>query len=90
MKNHLAEFLETEQSDEPLPSKNSLRRRSVTVESEMKIIFKIICDLRGIYATDCEDQDNSAVIDLLDKELEEIGAMVDVLTENVSNILKKD
>ena len=55
----------------------------------MKIISKIICDLREIYATSGEHEDNTAVIDLLDKELEEIGAQVDYLTENISKHIEE-
>ncbi|XP_028410510.1 uncharacterized protein LOC114533211 [Dendronephthya gigantea] len=83
-KNQLNEIFGNDKSDYPLPSKNALRRMSTKIDSEVKIISKIICDLREIYATSGEHEDNTAVIELLDNELEEIGALVDFLTENVS------
>ena len=88
-KNQLNEMFGNGQSDCPLPSKNALRRISTQIASEMRIISKIICNLREIYATSGEQEDNTAVIDLLDKELEEIGAQVDSLIEDISKHIEE-
>ena len=68
---------ENRPEDAPLPSKSSLRILSTKLSLEMNIISKIICSLREIYTSE-EDEDN------VDKELDDIGAIVDSLT----NIIK--
>ena len=72
-----------------MPSKNTLRIISAKISSEMKIIAKIICSLREIYGTTEENEDNTAVVESLDAELEEVGALVDLLDDKVKKHIEE-
>ena len=68
-----------------LPSKNAIRRAINKVNSEFHIIEKIIDNLKEIYAVSTENDNANTIIDTLDKELEDIGSLVDsviVMAEN--------
>ena len=63
-----------------LASKNTIRRTVSKVKAEYDIIEKIINALKEIHATcttQFENADSDTIIDALDKELEEIGLLVD-------------
>ena len=63
-----------------LASKNTIRRTVSKVKAEYDIIEKIINALKEIHATSTtrvENADSDTIIDALDKELEEIGVLVD-------------
>ena len=62
-----------------LTSKNTIRQRAINkVSSEYDIIEKIINALKEIYAVSTSHDENAdTLIENLDKELEEIGALVD-------------
>ena len=55
----------------------------------MKITAKILCSLREIYATKEESEDNAAVVESLDMELEEVGALVDSLIGSVEKHIEE-
>ena len=75
--------------DAPWPSKNSFRILSTKLSSEMNIISKIICSLREIYATSEEGEDNATIVEFLDKELEDIGALVDSLINSINEHIEE-
>ena len=85
----LNDMLLNRPEDAPLPSKNSLRILSTKLSSEMNIIFKIICSLREIYATSEEGEDNATIVEFLDKELEDIGALVDSLINSINEHIEE-
>ena len=63
-----------------LASKNTIRRTVSKVKAEYDIIEKIINALKEIHATSTtqfENADSDTIIDALDKELEEIGLLID-------------
>ena len=77
-KKQLSDLIEKQQSDVALPSKNAVKRAIIKVNSEMNIITKIIGSLRETYAmTENNEEINS--IETLDKELENIGSLADVI-----------
>jgi hypothetical protein len=88
-KKQLNDLLENRLEDTPLPSKNTLRIISAKITSEMKIISKIICNMREIYATSEESEGNGEIVEALDAELEEIGALVDSLIGNVEKHIEE-
>ena len=88
-KKTLHDMLQNRPEDAPLPSKSSLRILSTKLSSEMNIISKIICSLREIYATSEEDEDNVTVVESLDKELDDIGALVDSLTSSIKEHIEQ-
>ena len=86
-KKTLHDMLQNRPEDAPLPSKSSLRILSTKLSSEMNIISKIICSLKEIYATSEEDEDNVTIVESLDKELDDIGALVDSLTNSIKELI---
>ena len=77
-KKHLNDIIGN-QSRDTLPSKNAVCRAMNNVISEMEIIAKIINSVREVHATsvDRNTEEIDAVIEILDKELGEIGTSVD-------------
>ncbi len=57
----------------PLPSKNCIRRAINKVNTEMGIIDKIISGLKETYAVSAGAEESNTVIEILDKELEDIS-----------------
>ena len=76
-RNQLKSLLNTQLYGQ-LTSKNTIRRAINKVSSEYDIIEKIINALKEIYAVSTShDENTDTLIENLDKELEEIGALVD-------------
>ena len=76
-KKQLNDLLEKPLADVPLASKNAIRRGINKVNSEVGIIEKIIGNLKEIYAVNVDHEETEAAIEILDKELEDIGSSAD-------------
>lgn len=90
-RNQLKDLLTTH-PDGPLTSKNTIRRATNKVKSEYNLIEKIINALREVYTFGTahdENIDNDTIIETLDKELEEIGAQVDLSIKTADDHLKE-
>ena len=78
-KQQLNDLLEKPLPDVPLASKNAIRRGINKVNSEVGIIEKIIGNLKEIYAVNVDHEETEAAIEILDKELEDIGSSTDAI-----------
>ena len=80
-KNQLTELLESNTLNGTLPSKNAVRRAMNKIKTELSLIEKIVASLKEVYALN-EIEDAETIIEVLDKEADEIVASVDEIIEN--------
>ena len=83
VKKQLNALIEKQLPGVPLSSKNVVRRVINKINSEMNIVEKIICGLKEIYAVNAENEETFTVIEILGKELEDIGDSVDLIIISV-------
>ena len=76
-KKQLNNLIEKKDHGVPLPSKNAMRGAINKVNSATNICDKVISCLKEIYAVSAENKETKTAVEILDKELEDIGSLAD-------------